>query len=108
MGSFQGETSKRERKPYTRTKPYNWEKETDANYEDDINELGHFVCRYEECRKTFETKKIYLKHIFLTHEVLIEIFTYIKNMFGNMSNSLRVFFIASYYKQLYADIKMYN
>ena len=73
MGSFQGETSKRERKPYTRTKPYNWEKETDANYEDDINELGHFVCRYEECRKTFETKKIYLKHIFLTHEVLIEI-----------------------------------
>jgi len=68
IDSLNEETDKRERKPYTRTKPYNWEKETDANYEEDKNELGHFVCRYGECGKTFETKKTYLKHIFLTHE----------------------------------------
>ncbi|XP_023324506.1 zinc finger protein 37 [Eurytemora carolleeae] len=32
------------------------------------DEHGNYVCRWEECDKVFEKKKLYLKHIYLIHE----------------------------------------
>ena len=32
------------------------------------DEHGNYVCRWDECEKVFEKKKLYLKHIYLTHE----------------------------------------
>ena len=29
---------------------------------------GNYLCRFDDCDKTFERKKVYLKHIYLIHE----------------------------------------
>ena len=29
---------------------------------------GNYVCRWDDCRKVFEKKKMYMKHIYLIHE----------------------------------------
>lgn len=68
MSFFTDDNVKKERKTYTRTKAYAWDKEPEANYEEDKDSDGKYNCRYQQCQQLFHNKKSYLKHIFLTHE----------------------------------------
>jgi len=42
--------------------------ERNKKYTEDRTEDGNYRCRWEDCQKLFEKKKLYLKHIYLTHE----------------------------------------
>jgi len=37
-------------------------------YSEDRDSSGNYVCRWDDCQGIFEKKKLYLKHIYLTHE----------------------------------------
>jgi len=44
----------------------NWERQ--RKYSEDRADDGTYICRVEDCRRVFATKKCYLKHAYLIHE----------------------------------------
>jgi len=43
-------------------------KERKRKYSEDRADNGDYICRFDDCNKMFDKKKVYLKHIYLIHE----------------------------------------